>query len=83
MSGERRAGSWRRSDLTVGVPQCILELRETFQTVGVSEREIGRIHPMCLSIPLLRDPVLRGPELPLILSNVSADTTDVGAASVR
>ena len=76
MSGERRAGSWRRSDLTVGVPQCILELRETFQTVGVSEREIGRIHPMCLSISPLRDPVLTMKKRYGLVSNESADTTD-------
>jgi hypothetical protein len=40
---EGRAGSERHSDIRDILPHCLLELPETLWTVGVSEREIGRI----------------------------------------
>jgi hypothetical protein len=42
----------------------------------VSERAIGRIHAICLSIRPLRDPVLTIRGRSSLVSNVSADTTD-------
>ena len=42
-TGEGRAGSEEHSDIRDILPHCILQLCETFQTVRVSEREIGRI----------------------------------------
>ena len=72
----RRAGSWRRSDLTEVLTHCTHELRETCRTVGVREREIGRIRAMCLSIRPLRDPALTSRGRTGLVSNESADTTD-------
>lgn len=73
----RRTGSRRRSGLPQVLPRRILDLRETFQTVCVSEKELGRIYAMGLSIPLLRNPVLTIRGRSGLLSNVSAHTTDV------
>lgn len=71
----RRAGPWRCCDLPEVLPHCFLGLRETFLAVRVGEREVARIHAMCLSIRPLRDPALtiRGRFGPV--SNESADTT--------
>ena len=59
-----------------GCPHCLHRLHETPRTVGVSEREIGRIYAMCLSIGPLRDPVLTTKGRPGLVSNESADTTN-------
>src|SRR5688572_1487808 len=72
----RRAGSWWRSDLTEVPPRRIINLRETFLTVGVREREIGRIHAMCLSIRPRRDPSRTISGRSGLVSNAFADTTD-------
>ena len=40
----------------LGLPYPIHDLRMTRWTVGVSEKAIGRIDAMCVSIRLLRDP---------------------------
>jgi hypothetical protein len=71
----RRVGSWRRSNLPEELLHCIRELLETLQTVGVSEREIGRIHAMCRSIRPRRDPALTIRGRFGLVSNESADTT--------
>jgi hypothetical protein len=45
-----RAGSWRRSALQPELPYGLLDFLETGRTVGVRERELGRIHAMGLAI---------------------------------
>ncbi len=72
----RRTGSWRHSDVPEVPPRRFLGLRETFQTVGVREREIGRIHAMCRSIRPRRDPALTIRGRSGLVSNESADTTN-------
>jgi hypothetical protein len=64
------------SSFRLAAPQSIHDLREALWTVGVSEREIGRIYAMCLSIRPLRDPVRTITGYSGLLSNESTDTTD-------
>lgn len=73
----RRAGSWRRSVFPDVPPQCIRELRVTLWTIGMRERVIGQLHAMGLPIRPLCDPVLTISRSSGLLTNVSADTTDV------
>ena len=61
-------------DLPLG--WSIYDLRETPRTVGVSEKAIGRIHAMCLSIRPLRNPAFTIEGRSGLVSNESADTTD-------
>ena len=76
MAGEPARGSLRRCELPEVLPHCFLGLRETILTVRVREREVVRIHPMCLPIRPLRDPALMiGGRFGLV-SNESAHTTD-------
>lgn len=58
-------------------------LRETFLTVGVSEKDIGRIQAMCFSIRPRRDPALMIRVRSGLLSRLSPQTQQTGAASVR
>lgn len=77
--GRRRepgAESWRRSDLSEVLPRRPMDLRETGWTVGVREREIGRIHAMGFVVCPLRDPELTTRAKSRIISNESADATD-------
>ena len=72
----QRAGSWWRSDLTEVLRHRLLGFRETCLTVGVREREIGRIHAIGRSIRPWRDPTLTIKRRSDLVSNEFADTTD-------
>ena len=63
-------------DLPAVLPQCIHELRETRWTVGVREREIGRIDAIDIATRPLRDPVLTIRGRSGLVSNLCAETTD-------
>ena len=68
--------SSRRSDLPEVFSHRILNLRKTLRTVGMCEREVRRVHAVCLSISPMRDPPADIRARPRLVSNESADTTD-------
>ena len=71
----RRAGSWRRSALQPELPYGLLDFLETGRTVGVRERELGRIHAMGLAIRPLTYPALETRGCSRLVLNESAGTT--------
>jgi hypothetical protein len=74
----RQAASWRRSDIPIPevLPHGLLNFRRTVRTVGMRERELGRIHTVDLAIQPLRNPGLTTRGKSRIVSNECADTTD-------
>ena len=70
-------GYWREA---VALPEvlnlCSIDLCETIRTVGVLERESGRIHAIYPSIRTQRDPALTIRGRSGLASGQSADTTD-------
>jgi hypothetical protein len=79
-SAETIVAKPEESDLPLELPlgrlYSIHDLHETLRTVGVSEKAIGQIYAMCISIRPLRDPALTIRRRFDLVSNESTHTTD-------